>query len=263
MSAPNDPDFERVWDQLQKIQGLQQLLAQTLRQALDEVIDGARTGRYAVAQLEKTEKTYIGTKVEILLGFAFEWPRGDKPDNLIANVEVDTKFSLTGNWMIPREALGQICLLASANDVTARFQVGLLRMTPEVLRSGTNQDGKTSVSSEGKKRIRWLCFDKPMAPNFLLNLDPDVLAKVQAHRSGKSRIAAFFEQVTDVLIPRSVVLQIIKLPGDPMKRAREAKALLLPRGYRVLCATYRDDRQAMRDAGFVDCADDDWLSLKL
>jgi Restriction endonuclease NaeI len=258
----SDLELDAVWAELQRTGGIEKLLAQTLRQALDEVIDGARTGRFAVDQLEKTEKTYIGTKVEILLRYAFEWTRGVKLDNLIAAVEVDTKFSLTGQWMIPREARGELCLLASADDRKAKFSVGLLRMTPEVLNAGTNQDGKTSVSADGKKGIRWICFQQPMTANFLLNLDPAVVANTQAHRSGKARITAFFEQVTGCLIPRSVVLQIIKLPGDPMKRAREAKATLLLKGYRVLCATYAEDRKAMHHAGFPHCADDDWLSIK-
>jgi Restriction endonuclease NaeI len=262
MQPSADLELDAVCAELQQTDGIKKLLAQTLRQALDEVIDGARTGRFAIGQLEKTEKTYIGTKVEILLRYAFEWPRGVKLDNLIAGVEVDTKFSLTGQWMIPREARGELCLLASADDRQATFSVGLLRMTPDVLRVGTNQDGKTSVSSEGKKSIRWICLECPMAANFLLNLNPAVVANTQAHRSGKARITAFFEQVTGTLIPRAVVLQIIKLPGDPMKRAREAKATLSPKGYRVLCATYADDRQAMHQAGFPNCADDDWLSLR-
>ena len=256
-----DPEIDAVLATLQLVSGLETLLADTLRQALDEVIDGARTGRFSVDQLEKTEKTYIGTKVEILLRYAFEWPRGGTLDNLIAGIEVDTKFSLTGQWMIPREARGKICLLAAADDRKARFSVGLLRMTPEVLRSGQNQDGKTSVSAEGRQQIRWLTYERPMVPNFLLSLDPAMLAAIQAHRSGKGRITALFEQVTGRLIPRFVVVQIIKLPGDPMKRAREAKATLAREGYRVLCATYADDRQAMHDAGFTNCADDDWLSL--
>ncbi len=258
----DDSELDAVWVQLLQTSGIEKLFALTLRQALDEVIDGARTGRFSVDQLEKTEKTYIGTKVEILLRYAFEWPRGAKLDNLIAGVEVDTKFSLTGQWMIPREARGEICLLASADDRKAIFSVGLLRMVPAVLRAGTNQDGKTSVSAVGKKSIRWLCFQNSMAVNFLLNLDPGLVSRIQAHRSGKTRITAFFEHVSNKLIPRSVVLQIIKLPGDPMKRAREAKATLAAKGYRVLCATYAEDRLAIHQAGFTNCADDDWLSLK-
>jgi len=45
--------------------GFERQAALTLRRALDEVVDGMRTGRWSVDALEKTEKTYIGTKVEI------------------------------------------------------------------------------------------------------------------------------------------------------------------------------------------------------
>jgi hypothetical protein len=92
---------------------MSKVFGESLRRSLDEVIDCQRTGRYRVEQLEKTEKTYIGTKVEIVLRFAFELPRGGTLDNLIAGHEVDTKFSLTGQWMIPREAVDQLCLVDS------------------------------------------------------------------------------------------------------------------------------------------------------
>lgn len=40
---------------------------QAVRQAIDEVLDGPRTGRCKLAELAKTEKTYVGTKVEIVV----------------------------------------------------------------------------------------------------------------------------------------------------------------------------------------------------
>ncbi|MBK8006821.1 MAG: hypothetical protein IPK12_23875 [Gemmatimonadetes bacterium] len=43
------------------------LLGDIVRQAIDEVVDGPRTGRWDIDQLTKTEKTYIGTKVEIIV----------------------------------------------------------------------------------------------------------------------------------------------------------------------------------------------------
>ncbi len=48
-------------------------VAQALRRALDEVIDCQRTGRFSVEQLEKTEKTCIGTQVEIVLRSCWTW----------------------------------------------------------------------------------------------------------------------------------------------------------------------------------------------
>ncbi|WP_035354680.1 NaeI family type II restriction endonuclease [Edaphobacter aggregans] len=42
-------------------------IPQLLRRAIDEVIDSARSNRFTLIEIEKTEKTYIGTKIEILL----------------------------------------------------------------------------------------------------------------------------------------------------------------------------------------------------
>jgi hypothetical protein len=53
------------------------------RSAIDEVIDTARTGRYFLSDLEKTEKTYLGTKFEILLRDWLQVPKGVVLDLLI------------------------------------------------------------------------------------------------------------------------------------------------------------------------------------
>ena len=47
-----------------------------LRKAIDEVIDAPRTGRFTIDEVEKTEKTYLGTKVEIFLRSWFRLPKG-------------------------------------------------------------------------------------------------------------------------------------------------------------------------------------------
>lgn len=39
----------------------------TLRDSLDELLDGQRTGRWCYQHLTKTEKTYLGTAIEINL----------------------------------------------------------------------------------------------------------------------------------------------------------------------------------------------------
>lgn len=53
------------------------------RSAIDEVIDTARTGRFFLSDLDKTEKTYLGTKFEILLRDWLDVPRGVILDLLI------------------------------------------------------------------------------------------------------------------------------------------------------------------------------------
>ena len=235
----------------------------SLRRSLDEVIDGPRTGRYCVEQLEKTEKTYIGTKVEIVLRFAFELARGKQLDNLIVGHEVDTKFSLKGQWMIPREAVGELCLLVSADDANGTFNAGLIRASHDVLNPGNNQDGKRTLSAAGRRHIRWLVQDGKLPTNFLLKLSDEVRDAVLSPRSGKQRLIALFEHVNDRIIPRSALLQVAQLKGDPLRRAREAKATLAARGFRVLCATYAAERAEIAAQGYPNPAEDDWLSVRL
>lgn len=127
-----------------------------VRQSLDEVVDTARTGRKSVAELEKTEKTYIGTKVEILTRALLKLSKGEKLDLLVGNTEVDVKFTVGNTWMIPMEAFGEICLLIYASEKKSEFGVGLLKMTPGNLTKAENRDKKLSVSSRGKKNILWL-----------------------------------------------------------------------------------------------------------
>ncbi|WP_176052195.1 NaeI family type II restriction endonuclease [Paraburkholderia caribensis] len=239
------------------------LLGLALRQSFDEVIDGPRTGRFSIDQLEKTEKTYIGTKVEIVVRNELELARGVKLDNSICGHEVDTKFSLTGGWMIPREAVGELCLLIAGSDASGTYSAGLLRTTPNALTVGANQDGKRSVSALGKREIHWITKDSPLPRNFMLDLAPETRAAVLSPSSGKQRIIALFMNVTGRLIPRSVIVQVAQLKGDPLRRARETKAPLLRAGIEVLCATYAADREKIREHGFTDFSDDDWLSVRI
>ena len=190
--APFDLELGLVTDFFQAIPSLSVRIGNALRQAFDEVIDGPRTGRYCIEQLEKTEKTYIGTKVEIVLRVELDLQRGAILDNLICGFEVDTKFSLTGNWMIPREAIGHLCLLVRGNDSSGLFGVGLLRTTPDMLTSGVNQDGKATVSAFGKRHITWLIRDAAMVRNFVLDLDDTTRQAILSPTSGKQRLLSLF-----------------------------------------------------------------------
>jgi hypothetical protein len=257
-----DPALEQVKEFLLAKTDLAEVIGKGLRQSFDEVIDGPRTARYRIEQLEKTEKTYIGTKVEIVLRNELELPRGIVLDNLICGHEVDTKFSLSGGWMIPREAIGHICLLVKGDDNSGLFSVGLLRMTPDVLTNGANQDGKKSVSAAGKTRITWLLQGASMPRNFLLDLSDVVRERIMSQGSGMQRVKVMFKSVTEQIIPRTAIEQVAQ-QKDPMRRARQMKERLALEGFQVLCATYEVDRAEFRRHGFVNFREDDWLSIKL
>ncbi len=190
--------------------------------------------------------------------------RGNKLDNLVNGYEVDTKFSLSGQWMIPREATGELCLVVSADDALGLFKVGLIRADLKVLTLGANQDQKRSLSAAGRQQVRWLIREGALPENFLLKLDDDVRRLVLSPRSGKQRILALFENVTNKIIPRYALLQVAQLvKGDPLRRAREAKATLAKRGLTVLCAAYLPQRAEFVAHGFFNPQDDDWLSVRV
>ena len=258
-----DPCLDEVKAELQSRPEFEKIVGKALRQAFDEVIDCPRTGRYRIEDLEKTEKTYIGTKVEIVLRQKLELARGAKLDNIIRGHEVDTKFSLTGGWMIPREAVGEICLLVQGSDKLGVFSVGVLRTRMDVLTRGQNQDKKRSVSGSGKRLISWVCRDKKLPLNFLLSLDDNTRAAILSQGSATQRLRALFRNVTGQIIPRSVIPQVAQVPGDPFKRARETKKVLGSEGFQVLCAKYQADSAEFKRHGFSGFEKDDWLSIRV
>ncbi|CAJ0701088.1 NaeI family type II restriction endonuclease [Ralstonia wenshanensis] len=260
-TASVDSELLQVRDFLLTKSDLLGTVGRAIRKSFDEVIDGPRTGRYRIEQLEKTEKTYIGTKVEIVLRAELELERGRVLDNLIAGHEVDTKFTVGSTWTIPQEAFEKLCLVVTGNDNTGMCAIGLLRMTPDVLNNGTNRDGKKSVSALGKTQITWLARG-PMPRNFMLDLPIAARDAIMSAPSGKRAIKALFQNATGRLIPRSVIEQVAQ-QKDSLKRAREAKAILAAEGIQVLCATYMADRTEFHRHGFHEYGDDDWLSMPI
>lgn len=219
---PPDKKLGRVIEFFLEQNGFEAQAAETLRRSLDEVIDGMRTGRWSVGSLEKTEKTYIGTKVEILFKFDFELADGEKLDTSIRGTEVDIKCTVLNDWMIPTEAMGEVCLLVKIDDAKARFSIGLVRITPDLLRVSRNRDRKGSLSAEGKKAIQWLVKDGELPINFLASLDEAVRSKVFSHESGQARVNELFRLVQGKIIPR-VAIETVARQKDPMKRVRDAR----------------------------------------
>lgn len=213
--------------------GFEQHAADVLRRALDEVIDGMRTGRWSLDSLEKTEKTYIGTKVEILFKFEFELEDGYKLDTRIQGVDVDIKCTVLSNWMIPAEAVGQVCLLVRIDDTRSRFWIGLVRAEPDTLTGGVNRDGKATLSAEGKKSITWLVEEGQLPVNFLGTLDAEVRDLILSGTSGQTRVENLFRLVQGRIIPR-VAIETVARQKDPMKRVRDARKALLPEGILIL-----------------------------
>jgi len=223
------------------------------RSAIDEVIDTARTGRFFLSDLEKTEKTYLGTKFEILLRDWLQVPHGVVLDLKIGGQEVDVKSTTGGRsgWMIPPEAIDQLCILLRVNEERSTCAVGLARARPAYLRSGLNRDAKTSFSAAGVQNIWWMLHDFPYTPNFWSIISSDLRIEIMAHKGGTARLATLFERCIGTPVSR-VLIAGIAAQDDFMKRIRRnggARDILAPKQIAILYS--ETDREVMRKLGLT------------
>jgi hypothetical protein len=249
-SAVSDPD------------GIIGATAQLIRRAIDEVIDAPRTKRLVLDQCEKTEKTYLGTKIEILFRDAIGQPKGKSLDLDLGGVDVDIKHSIGNAWMIPTEALNKPCVLISENESSARFNLGLIVCRPENLTRGGNKDQKLQISAYGRARIVWLAKDKPYPANIWQGFDPKLLKLINSHRGGAARVAELFRNLQRQPIPRSAI-PAIAAQLDPLKRVRAnggARDILRPEGIAILWGA--KDRALIASLQLPAILSDEFISLK-
>lgn len=161
-----DSQLTRLNAYLQQIPDLEARYRTLINKALHYVIDRENTGREHFHEVSKVEKTIVGMKIEKYAEHAFGWERGVKLDHYIAELETefDSKVTIGSNWMIPREAVGEICLLIRVDVSRRRFHVGLIRADEAHLTSGSNQDKKRSISALGKQQIEWLIESATLIP---------------------------------------------------------------------------------------------------
>ncbi|EZP73537.1 Type-2 restriction enzyme NaeI [Sphingomonas paucimobilis] len=223
------------------------------RSAIDEVIDTARTGRFYFNDLEKTEKTYLGTKFEILLRDWLQVPKGVRLDLLIGGREVDVKSTTGGGfgWMIPPEAIDQFCILLRVNEDVFRCSVGLVRARSDYLRTGINRDQKTSISASGRANIWWMVSDFDYTPNFWSRISRNQRDAIMTSGKGTRRLAALFENCIGIPISR-VQVAAVAAQDDYMKRIRRnggARDILAPK--RIAIFYSENDRALMRQFGIT------------
>lgn len=231
----DDPEMAAVRDAMLALDPSGERIAGVLRDTIDQLLDGEHTGRWDWATLHKTEKTHMGTLVEIGLHKEFEFADGATMDYSIAGVEVDCKFSQqVGGWEIPPEAEGHLCLVISANDDEAVWSAGLVRIEDENLRVGKkpgikgNRDGKRRLTDVGESRIVWLFERASLPENLLLTLDDETRERIFTARtgdrasSGQARLKELFRSVPGRIVRRAAVYTVA-MQDDSMKRARDCR----------------------------------------
>lgn len=234
-----------------------------IRKSISEVIDMDRTGRWSIDHIEKTEKTYIGTKVEILFRHELDLTKGDTLDLKIDNFDVDVKFTIGNNWMIPTEAIGKHCVLLSGSDKESIFSIGIFKADTKYLTNRANKDGKKSVSSLGKKSIYWLAKQSPMPNNFFYDLDAKTRDYILSGKNGSERVRRLFINLPGVVIHRDVICGLAR-QKDPLKRTRKnggARDKLQKLGFILLSGKY--NRNILNKLGFGKISNDEAISFNI
>ncbi len=227
-----------------------------LRDSLDELLDGQRTGRWAYQHLSKTEKTHLGTVVEVNLTKEFDFPNGDDLDWRIVGRDIDCKFSKDlGGWEIPMEMYrcadhgdrqgkaDHPALLTWFDDSTSRWAAGLVTITDERLRwklgedqRAYNRDNKRSLANESAGLVYWLWggLQQDLPRNLLLHMDSGIRGRILAPElSGQRRVDQLFREVQGQIVGRQTVLTVAQQDDAP-KRVRDARKALRKEGIVIL-----------------------------
>jgi hypothetical protein len=242
----DDPDAEldAVEAELYRLDPAGDQVATVLRDTLDQLYDGQHTGRWKYDQLHKTEKTHMGTLVEINLHRQFGFCDGDATDYRIAGIEVDCKYSMTyGGWELPPEAIDHLCLLITANDEAGSWSAGLVRVREEYLRDRRNRDSKRQLAAAARSHIRRLWPRRGrLTENIFLHMDPRDRERIFNARSrrgtqhGQAKTNELFRTVQHRIVRRAEIATVAQ-QDDFMKRARGnggARTALRPEGILVL-----------------------------
>ena len=271
--AEHEPDAQAlattnssaVADQLLRLDPDGRRVASVIRETYDQLLDGQRTGRWDYSDLRKTEKTHMGTLVEINLHREFEFEDGRAMDYRIADAEVDCKFSQSPRgWQIPLEAVGHLCLLLWADDELGLFSGGLIRIADDVLRVGGNRDQKRTLNDAGLRRVRRLWHERPLPENLLLHLDArtrNAILPTSGRRGGQRRIDELFRRVQGRLVSRTTVLTVGQQDDAP-KRVRDARLRLRPEGI-VILGHQGDHPRIARSLGLPVPAKGQWVSARI
>lgn len=212
-------EFEEVYSHISGLLVEPEELAEALRDDIDWLIDSARTARTQISELDKTEKTYLGTRVERLIRSYFGFEKGRR-DLVVCGIDVDVKNTIAQTWTIGPELIGELCLLVRINDTAQKLDLGVFRALSDSLNPGANRDGKRSVSAKGMQTIKWLLKGQRLPPSPLGVLPSQKWVEIAKLTSGNERVAELFRSTIGRIVRREAV-QAAAMQKDYMKRLRK------------------------------------------
>lgn len=232
LEPDNDPELRDVYRWL-VAQPLAEVLTESVDAAIQYVLDGPRTWRFDLsdAKVDSDERSSVGTKLQYHVIEKLSLTKSPPLDTVIAGVPVEIKASVrneTAPWMIPREGQCQVTILIRVDLQTNTFAAWLMRTHRAWLNGGKgNQDLKRSpLVTPFRKFALPLIGWTALPPQPLKLLTPDQIKVVFGNMGLKRRAAALFSYLPETVIPRASLVTVGAGHHDPMKRFREAKALL-------------------------------------
>lgn len=243
-----------------------QLMTGAVVEAIEYVLDGARTFRFDLnsSEVDSDERRTVGVKLQYRILEAFGLPKEGPLDTTIVGIPVELKATIGGNWAIPREGQCEICLLTQVDSTNDRFRVFLMRTHRRWLNEGKNQDSKRTIRADARDAfaipvLEWTSL--PRSP--LKDLTPAQLAVVFKPRVGiKRRVTALFGFLPEVVVPRVAIQTVGAMAKDPLRRARQAKPdVHFSHGLVILMGTWTPQRELAAKHGF-DLSDEAWVAIR-
>ncbi len=231
--------------------------------AVDHLLDPVHTGRYEWSELTKVEKTALADTVGHRLRREFDLTPGKRLDFKVAGHEVDVKFARRdGGWMFPPEGQGDLYLIVNADDEAGLWNVGLVRVLPELMRMGSNRDGKRGLSAEGRAAIRWIHRGAPLPEHALPHMPKDVVKDIFALKPAQARVEELFLRGVHRVVTKTD-LKAVAMQPDFAKRVRGARPRLATKGVLILAGDWPQDVDLANRLGLPPLARGTWVSIRL
>jgi hypothetical protein len=225
IAARRDPDLDVVDGHFQQRHNMKAVARASIREGLDDVIDGRRTRRFSYSQLSSAEKSFCGIRIESALVRNLELPLGRRLDLSIEGIDVDVKVSSKEGWMIGPGQLDSILLLVCFSEPRAQYSVGVVRSHEDFMNPSRTRDAKRSFSKAAKRYIRWFVRNERLPVSVLASLPPGVFEDIIATRARAERLKKFLAQIPScVPFPRQVIETVVG-GDDPLRGTRHDSAL--------------------------------------
>ncbi len=245
---------------------LDQLLTTAVNEAVEYVLDGAKTWRFDLdsPDVDRDERASVGTKLQYRVLAALGLMKEPPLDTNILGIPVELKGTVRRAWMIPREGQCQICLLIQVDSKNDRHRAFLMRTHRVWLNDGGNQDKKRTIIAKALDAyaipvLPWT----PLPPNPLKHLNREQVAVVFNMKNGiRRRLTALFGFLPEVVISRIAIETVGANAKDVIRRARQAKPdVYSEHGLVVLVGTWKRQHALAARHGF-NISEDAWVAIR-